>query len=66
MQEIARTRVVAILEKKPSLTMQPIKALIMTIVYQITIKLIIIMSLSTNLSNSMINNRNIYATPDAG
>jgi hypothetical protein len=38
----------------------------MTIVYQITIKLIIIMSLSTNLSNSMINNRKIYATPDAG
>jgi hypothetical protein len=38
----------------------------MTIVYQITIKLIIIMSLSTNFSNSMINNRNIYATPDAG
>jgi hypothetical protein len=66
MQEIARTRVAGKLEKKPSLTMQPIKALIMTIVYQITIKLIIIMSLSTNFSNSMINNRNICATPDAG
>lgn len=66
MEEIARTREVAILEKKPSLVMQLIKALIMTIVYKITIKLIIIMSLSTNLRISVINNRNICATPDAG
>jgi len=66
MEEIARTREVAILEKKPSLVMQLIKALIMTIVYKITIKLIIIMSLSINLRISVINNRNICATPDAG
>ena len=65
MEEIARTREVAILEKNPNLVMQPIKALIMTIVYKITIKLII-MSLSTNLCISAINNRNICATPDAG
>ena len=65
MEEIARTRAVAILEKNPNLVMQPIKALIMTIVYKITIKLII-MSLSINLCISVINNRNICATPDEG
>ena len=65
MEEIARTRAVAILEKNPNLVKQPIKALIMTIVYKITIKLII-MSLSINLRISVINNRNICVTPDAG
>ena len=65
MEEIARTRAVAILEKNPNLVMEPIKALIMTIVYKITIKLII-MSLSINLCISVINNRNICATPDEG
>jgi len=38
MEEIAMTRAVAILQKNPSLVKQTLKALIMTKMYQITIK----------------------------
>ena len=58
MEEIAMTRAVAILNKNPSLVMQTLKALIMTKMYQITIKQIII-SLSTNLYFRVINNLKI-------
>ena len=38
MQKIARTRVVAILMMEPTLVIKSLKALIMTIMYEITIK----------------------------
>ena len=58
MEEIAMTRAVAILNKNSSLVVQTLKALIMTKMYQITIKQIII-SLSTNLYFRVINNLKI-------
>jgi hypothetical protein len=58
MEERAMTRAVAILNKNPSLVVQTLKALIMTKMYQITIKQIII-SLSTNLYFRVINNLKI-------
>ena len=59
MEEIAMKRALEILIKNPSLVMQTLKALIMTKMYQITIKQIIIISLSTNLCFRVINNLKI-------
>ena len=58
MEEIAMKRALEILNKNPSLVVQTLKALIMTKMYQITIKQIII-SLSTNLYFRVINNLKI-------
>ena len=58
MEEIAMKRALEILNNNLSLVVQTLKALIMTKMYQITIKQIII-SLSTNLYFRVINNLKI-------